>query len=305
MDIKQLRYFVRIVELGSFTKASEDLGVAQPALTYQIQKLEEEVNVELLHRHRRGVGLTDAGRLLLRKATGILEEAEQTVNELRALSAVPTGRIVLALPPSAARILLPDLVQIFHAAYPDVYFTVREGYTGHIFQWLVEGAVDLAISTEIESRTKFEAMPLYRDRLHLIGAGTTPSGDGSSIAMKDLSGLPLVIATHSHGGRRSVERAVSDAGGALSVKVEADSVEALKQLLLAGFGMTVMPRVLCQREIQEGSLWALEIREPAMVRAFGLVRPRDRPKSLALQELQRILVEQVQRAIAQGYWEQP
>jgi LysR family transcriptional regulator, nitrogen assimilation regulatory protein len=303
MDVRQLRYFVRIVELGSLGRASIDLGVAQPALTYHIQRLEEETGIMLLHRHRRGISLTEAGQSLLRRAHVILAEVDGALGEVRAYARFPTGRVSLALPPSAAYVLLARLVEAFHRSYPDVCLTVREGHTGYIYQWLVEGAAELAIYPAIDSHKDFETKPLYRYKMCLIGTGKRPGSKSGQVKLRQLADLPLVMTTESHRARQSVDRALAELGAKLSIKAEVDSLESLKQLILSGFGYSVMPRLLFQSELDMGKLWALELCEPEMVSTFALIWPRGRPLSLAAQEVQRILVAQVREAGASGCWD--
>jgi len=302
MDVRQLRYFTKIVELGSIRKASVELCIAQPALTHQMQRLEEEVNATLFNRHPRGVSLTDAGRLLLRKAILILEEVDRTVDELRAQSNVPSGRVSLAMQTVAARVLLPAVVDAFHALYPDVCLTVREGYSGFIYQWLAEGTVDLAICARIESRLNFEAIPLYREQMYLVGAGRKPV-KGNKISITQVAGLKHIVATELHEGRRAIHRAISAAGGTLNANIEVDSFETMKHLVMAGFGYAIIPRIGCRQEIQEGKLWALGITQSDLTRDFLLVQTRARSASFAVRELQRILMQEVAKIEAPGDWE--
>jgi DNA-binding transcriptional LysR family regulator len=127
MDLKQLQYFITVAELESFTRASEALGVAQPALSRQIRLLEVELRQNLLIRNGRGAIPTDAGKLLLGHARGIHHQLERAREELLHMRGGLTGRVALGLPPSLARALTVPLTRAFRVEMPDAQLTIREG----------------------------------------------------------------------------------------------------------------------------------------------------------------------------------
>lgn len=134
MDLRALRYFLSVAQLGSITRAAQALNVAQPALSRQIRKLEEELGVTLLLRRPRGVELTPAGARLLERAEAVFRSLREAAEELRSDTMEGVGRISLGVPPAMGVMLVPELMRRFRAAQPRAALHVREG-VGH---WLVE-----------------------------------------------------------------------------------------------------------------------------------------------------------------------
>ena len=126
MDLRQLEYFVRVAELGSFTRAALALDVAQPALSRQVRLLELELRQSLLARHGRGAAPTEAGQVLLEHARGILHQVEHARDELARLRGALVGRVTLGLPPSVARALAVPLVQAFGQQLPEARLSITE-----------------------------------------------------------------------------------------------------------------------------------------------------------------------------------
>ena len=126
MDLKQIAYFVRVAELGSFTRASLTLAIAQPALSRQIRLLEVELRQNLLVRNGRGVTLTEAGRLMLEHGRGILHQVERAREDLGRARGAMAGRVTVGLPPSLARLLTVPLSRAFRTHLPDASLSITE-----------------------------------------------------------------------------------------------------------------------------------------------------------------------------------
>ena len=144
MDLRQLEYFVRVAELGSFTRASSVLRVAQPALSRQVRALEVELRQTLFERNGRGVTLTDAGRLLLAHGRGILQQVARARQELDEQRGAAAGALSIGLPPSLSRTHTAPLVEGFRARFPRATLTVLEGLSTYMLEWLQLGRIDCA-----------------------------------------------------------------------------------------------------------------------------------------------------------------
>ena len=145
IDNRKLRYFVTVVEFGSFTKAADALHITQPALSRQVKQLEEELGVELLLREGRGIRITDAGEALLLHARTIARDFERLREDMQARSGEPTGRVVFGIPPTLADTLVPRLVEATRHKFPLVTLKVAEGLTPVLLGWLRSSDADLAI----------------------------------------------------------------------------------------------------------------------------------------------------------------
>lgn len=145
MDFRQLRTFACVAELGSLSKASDTLRVAQPALSRQIKLLEHELRTELFTRNGRGMVLTDAGRLLLARTSGIVRQIDQIRDDIQSAGGAPSGRVVLGLVPTVSCVLSARLARRTVERYPGISLCIVESYSGHLIEWLHRGEMDLAV----------------------------------------------------------------------------------------------------------------------------------------------------------------
>jgi len=213
MDLKQLEYFVRVAELGSFTRYSIELGVAQPALSRQVRSLEVELRQNLFERNGRGVTLTDAGSRLLAHGRGILQQVQRARQELEALRGTAAGALALGLPPSLSRSLTAPLVEAFRARLPAATLTVVEGLSTYMVEWLVQGRVDCAAVYNATPSPAVELQPVLEERLYLVSArGKARTAVGPPVSLAEVAARPLVIPTRPHAIRMQIETALAEAG---------------------------------------------------------------------------------------------
>ncbi|RZJ02531.1 MAG: LysR family transcriptional regulator, partial [Rubrivivax sp.] len=182
MDLKQLEYFVRVAELGSFTRASIALNVAQPALSRQVRQLEVELRQNLLTRNGRGAVLTEAGKLLLEHGRGILHQVEVAREELGAARGVLAGRVSIGLPPSLSRLITVPLTHAFRAQLPQAQLTLTEGFSLLMNEGLRMGNLDMAVLYNPDRSPDVEVATLHQEQLVLISpappAGAPAGGAG-------------------------------------------------------------------------------------------------------------------------------
>jgi LysR family nitrogen assimilation transcriptional regulator len=234
MNLNQIEAFIHVAEHGSFSKAAQVLGVAQPGLSRQVRALETELRETLLLRNGRGVSLTEAGRRLLEHGQGILHLVAQAREDLGAQRNEPVGQIVVAMPPTQARLHTLALVQAFRAEMPRARLAVMEGFSVHITEWLNSGRADLALVYDPEPLATLEIQPLAREGLVLVSpVGQAPRGP---LALADLARYPLVMPQRGHIFRKRMEAAAAMAGVRLQIEWEVSSVPAILDLVDAGLG---------------------------------------------------------------------
>ncbi|WP_343637730.1 LysR family transcriptional regulator [Roseateles sp.] len=234
MTLNQLEYFIQVAEHGSFSKAALVLGVAQPALSRQVRALETELHETLFLRNGRGVELTEAGRRLLEHGQGILHLVAQARDDLSAHRHEPLGQIVVAMPPTQARLHTLPLIEAFRVACPRARLVVMEGFSAHLTEWLVSGRADLALVYNPEPLPALEILPLREESLRLLSpAGAAPPGP---LTLAGLSRYPLVMPQRGHVFRKRMEEAAAMAGVQLRVDWEVSSVPAILELVGAGLG---------------------------------------------------------------------
>lgn len=304
MDVRQLRYFVEIVEAKSFTKAAERVHVAQPALGFQIRKLEDELGVALLHRHSRGVDPTEAGRALLRHAHAILRQIELARQELMDLSGPPRGAIALGITPTASALLATRLVEECAARFPGISLKLVEGLSEDVMRWLDDSRVDLGFTYNPDAVKGIATDPLLSEDLYFLA----PAGDapdlGKTITLAAACRHALILPSRPHGARVLIEDAASKRGITVEVTLEVDSVATIRELVEAGLGCTVLPYGAVRAGVEAGRLVAARITRPRISRTLHLGFRPSAPPSAASQAVHRVIQDVAAERVKAGggYW---
>lgn len=248
MELRQLRYFVRIVELGSMSRAALDLDMVQSALSQQVSRLESELSTRLLQRTPRGVVPTEAGVAFFREAQLTLRHAEQAVRS--AQQARLSGSVSVGLAPTTSAMLGLPMMQAMRARYPDVRLHMVEGMSGHLTDMLNARALDMAVLFDArlhggQARAggrRWQVHPLIEEELFLIRArGHHPESLPPQMALADLAGESLILPTGLHGLRSTLDTAFSQARFTPHLVLEVDSLSMVMAAVDAGLGSTVQP----------------------------------------------------------------
>ncbi len=241
MNLHQLEYFVRVAELGSFTRAALALDVAQPALSRQVRLLEVELRQNLLQRNGRGAVPTEAGELLLEHARGILHQVERAREELSRLRGGLAGRVALGLPPSVARVLAVPLMRAFRQQLPQARLAITEALTASMQEQLGSGRLDIAVLYNAQPLPGLEITPLASEELLLVrraAAGTHPP----AVRLRELAGIPLVIPSRPNAIRTHIEAQLATIGCQPDVALEIDGVAPILDLVEDGAGGAILSR---------------------------------------------------------------
>ncbi|AOV03601.1 LysR substrate-binding domain-containing protein [Delftia tsuruhatensis] len=248
MELRQLRYFVRIVELGSMSRAALDLDMVQSALSQQVSRLESELSTRLLQRTPRGVVPTEAGVAFFREAQLTLRHAEQAVRS--AQQARLSGSVSVGLAPTTSAMLGLPMMQAMRARYPDVRLHMVEGMSGHLTDMLNARALDMAVLFDARLHSgqaraggrRWQVHPLIEEELFLIRArGHHPEPLPPQMALADLAGESLILPTGLHGLRSTLDTAFSQARFTPHLVLEVDSLSMVMAAVDAGLGSTVQP----------------------------------------------------------------
>ena len=211
MDIRQLRYFVAIVEQGSFSRAAALLHVAQPALSLHVRNMEADLRVQLLHRSPKGVLPTEAGAILLRNARIIIDQLSIAEEEIRGHESDPAGEVRLGLPGTISEVLSVPLITATHQRYPKIKIRIAEAMSGFVLEWMRDGRIDLAILYRDVSDHGIATVRLIEEELSFFGPAEDPSRKnlptpGEPIAFADVARQPLILPGPSHGLRELLAR---------------------------------------------------------------------------------------------------
>lgn len=291
MDLARLRYFVAVVEAGSFSRGAAALHMSQPALSRQVLLLEQEVGQPLLVRTGRGAEPTEAGLALLGHARGIFELTERARADMRDRHASPHGRVVIGLPPRVAHVLTADLVERFRASYPDAVICVVEGLSIRLREWLVAGTLDIAILFDPPASPQIQEETLAREPLVLVGPKPLPR----RIRLADVAALPLVMPSGPNALRQLLEKETRPRGLPLQIVAEVDSVQTVLSLVARGVSHTVLPQSALRLWSYAQPLHVAAIHAPVIrnriVLAVPKARPATRPSRLAVELLRALALE--------------
>ena len=239
MELRQLRYFVRVLELGSISRAALDLELVQSALSQQISRLESELSTRLLQRTSKGVVATEAGMAFFREAQLTLRHADQAVRAAQ-LSRL-TGAVSVGLAPTTAAVLGLPLMRAMRERYPDVRLHMVEGMSGHLTTMLNSRQLDLTILFDTQAARRWSVLPLVEEKLFLIQARSGGVKLVASTRMADLKDVPLILPTGTHGLRSALDAAFLRAKFKPQLAAEIDSLAMTMSAVEAGLGSTVQP----------------------------------------------------------------
>jgi LysR family tcuABC transcriptional regulator len=239
MELRQLRYFVRVLELGSISRAALDLELVQSALSQQISRLESELSTRLLQRTSKGVVATEAGMAFFREAQLTLRHADQAVRAAQ-LSRL-TGAVSVGLASTTAAVLGLPLMRAMRERYPDVRLHMVEGMSGHLTSMLNSRQLDLTILFDTQAARRWSVLPLLEEKLFLIQNKTDSPQTFNRTRMADLKDIPLILPTGTHGLRSALDAAFVRAKFKPQLAAEIDSLVMTMAAVEAGLGSTVQP----------------------------------------------------------------
>ncbi|ORE96313.1 putative transcriptional regulator of protochatechuate degradation (LysR family) protein [Stappia sp. 22II-S9-Z10] len=292
MEIKQLRYFKRVADAGSVSRAAAALSVAQPAVSRQIANLEEALGTPLFFRNGRGVKLTEAGKQLYAHTSEILEAVRHAEQNVRDTVGVAKGTLLIGSTPTVIRYLAPPLLRRVAKTHPELDLEFTEGFSGYVNEWLSNGLLDVAILHDATRTQHFLTEPLLREELVFAVADGTAERTTAPITLTDAANHGLVLPRRSHGLRLMVERAAAQARLTLVVRSEVDSIEAIKSMVREDHAATILPRGAVT---PEDGLMVRPISEPMLWRTLILATSSQRPVSqttrAVIQELKAVVRE--------------
>jgi LysR family transcriptional regulator, nitrogen assimilation regulatory protein len=292
MDLKQLEYFVNVVDLGGFSRAGRLLGVAQPAISRQIRSLEVELRQNLLLRNGRGATPTEAGKRLLGHARGILQQVDRARREVDESKDAPVGHVVVGLPPTVARHLTLPVVREFRQRYAGGSLSIVEGLSATIHEWLLVGRVDVGVVYNHIASPAVDVRPLFDEQLCLIAAGRK-GRPVRALRLRELPLYPLIIPSRPNAIRMLVDTRLAELGLKPQVAMEIDAVPAILELVAEGHGNAVLsPRALDNTDAAR-LLCARPIVQPRLASRLAVATSAQRPST----PIQQRTVELIERLI--------
>lgn len=298
MQLNQLAYFVAVAEEGSFTRAAERVGVAQPSLSQQLKALETDLGAQLVHRARGKVGLTASGETLLPVARRMLADAETARREIRELAALGRGRVRLGSTPSLCTGLLPAVLADYCKKYPAVDIMVQEGGSRDLEAALTQGALDVAliIDASLDDDPDLATVPLLTEELVVISRHGDPAPTRRArMEIKELKDVPLVMFRAGYDLRETTLAACRAAGFEPTFAIEGGELDAVLEFVQAGLGVAVVPSTVVRDKFR-----ATPISAPGLHRTVLLARRRDLEPPRAAQVLIESLIAFLRTSAAHG-----
>ncbi|MDP3084644.1 MAG: LysR substrate-binding domain-containing protein [Rubrivivax sp.] len=300
MELRQLRYFVRIVELGSFSQAAAALGVVTSAVSQQISRLESELSTRLLQRTSTGVRPTDAGLAFWRQAQLALRHADDAVHAAKL--ARLSGHVSVGLAPSTATVLGLPLMLAMRERYPDVRLRLVESLSGDLAQMLSARQLDLAVLFQAEAARRWSSVALLHEQLFVIGAPTLAGMPrGRSARLASLGELALVLPSASHNLRSLVDAAFARAKTVPNVVAEVDGLSLLMDAVSAGIGATLQPGAAVAR-LRGTDFAVIPVADAHARRPNLLVSLCDDELSPAAIAARVVIAELAVRLVSEGRW---
>jgi len=319
MDLRQIEYFVRVAELGSFTRAAVALDVAQPALSRQVRLLEVELRQNLLIRNGRGAAPTEAGKLLLEHGRGILHQVERAREELGRVRGALAGRVAIGLPPSVAKLLTVPITREFRARMPEATLSISEGLSVGMQEQLATGRLDIALLYNAVPTADIEVTPLLDEPLFLVRRANPASLEkparkpavalahqrgrehrstvGKPITLRELAALPLVIPSRPNAIRMLVESELAGIGLRPDIALEIDGVSAILDLVADGAGHAVLSRNAVDTAAVPQAFTIHPLSEPPLISRLFVAISSQRPATLT----QKAMLELIRQIAVARY----
>jgi LysR family transcriptional regulator, hydrogen peroxide-inducible genes activator len=272
MNLKDLKYLVALADTGHFGRAAERTFVSQPTLSAQLKKLEEYLGVKLVERQPKNVQLTDVGKQVVARARRMLNEGDEIIALARNGTDPLAGKLKIALIPTIGPYLLPRVMRKIRKALPKLGLMLYEYQTEALLKRLRDGEIDLGIMALPTSQEGVEARELYQEAFTVALPNGHPLAMKSTIKVADLKGQTLLLLEDGHCLRDQALEVCSRVDVREAEDYRATSLETLRQMVVAGLGVTLLPELAVESPF--GSQSGLAIRQfvkPAPTRTVGAV----------------------------------
>lgn len=302
LSLKQLRYFVAIVDAGALSRAAETLSIAQSALSHHVAEMEATLGVTLLDRGARGVSVTAAGRRLHEHAGAILAALEKAELDVRTVAGMTAGPIAIGLCHTAVEVVSLPIMQETRRLWPDIQLTVVEGLSGALIDRVIAGELDFAVAYNPPPDRRLNAVPVLEEHLYLVGLPSIIGAEPGPVPFMKMPSGQILGMNRFHSSRSILDSQPLRDVVSPSIFLELDSLNAMRKALVAGLGCTILAKATVGDLVADGIIHARLIVEPEITRQLTIVSLADRPETRASVEIAAILKSTLTRAVAEGSW---
>ncbi|EDB3977379.1 tricarballylate utilization LysR family transcriptional regulator TcuR [Salmonella enterica subsp. enterica serovar Typhimurium] len=300
MELRQLRYFVRIIETGSMGSAAQDLDIGVSALSQQMSRLENELAIRLLQRTSRGVTPTNAGLAFYSQAQLALRHADDAI--LAAREARLSGHVSVGMAPSTASILGIPFIHAMQENYADVRLHVVESLSGNLERMINTRQIDLAIVFQKDKILRWSARPILEEQLFLIGSHALLAAlPDNPITPEQLAGIPLIMPSQGHGLRGRLDAVCQEHALNVEIVAEIDGLALLMRAVRDGLGATLQPGAAISH-LDNDALRVIGIHNPVLSRPNFLVSLSDDELTPAGLAARVVLTKVMRQLVDAGEW---
>lgn len=283
MTLTQLRYFLAVIRYGSISGAASQIHVAQPAISQRLRQLEEELGQTLFRRLPRGIELTQAGHYLKEHALEILRRVDSVHDDMRSSVTNPFGNVKLGMSTAVNTKFCVAVLEKVSQDYPNIRLALTEHMSGTLLEWVESGRIDLAVVYDVPTETPLAVHSLGQENLYLVTDVALKQTLPASVSLAQMTELPLILPAFPQTLRLTIERAFTVAlGRPPRVLLDVDSTYAIKKLVSAGKGQSILSIHSVSDEIERGELAITPIEGPAITRTINLVTHRNRAADAAV-----------------------
>ncbi|ECG1109232.1 TPA_asm: tricarballylate utilization LysR family transcriptional regulator TcuR [Salmonella enterica subsp. enterica serovar Typhimurium] len=300
MELRQLRYFVRIIETGSMGSAAQDLDIGVSALSQQMSRLENELAIRLLQRTSRGVTPTNAGLAFYSQAQLALRHADDAI--LAAREARLSGHVSVGMAPSTASILGIPFIHAMQENYADVRLHVVESLSGNLERMINTRQIDLAIVFQKDKILRWSARPILEEQLFLIGSHALLAAlPDNPITPEQLAGIPLIMPSQGHGLRGRLDAVCQEHALNVEIVAEIDGLALLMRAVRDGLGTTLQPGAAISH-LDNDALRVIGVHNPVLSRPNFLVSLSDDELTPAGLAARVVLTKVMRQLVDAGEW---
>jgi LysR family nitrogen assimilation transcriptional regulator len=276
MTLRQLKYFVEIARYRNFSRAAEQLHIAQPALSQNIAALEDELGVKLFERHARGIDLSPAGHRLFDRAAELLIQFDGLKDVVADRESRPSGHVRLSVAGSLASVVIAPVLSELSQLYPDIELTATEGLSYEVRSQVESGRAHVALMPSASELEGMEWLPVFEERFMVFGAYESMESEPDPVQFVDVARRPLAVPDRAHDLRKVIERAANAIDCALDVRYELNSPPMIVAIVKQGLAYAILPNSACVEAVAAKAIACRQVVSPELTRVQGLVWRKDR-----------------------------
>ena len=300
MDLRQFSTFLEVAEQGSLRRASARLRVAETALSRQMRLLEQEFGVTLFRRHGRGLALTPDGEAMRERLVPLVNGLAQLKTDMLSRRGEIAGRVTIGVPWVLLERLSAGLARRFIRRHPGVNIRFIGGFADYLRDALLGGEADMALMFDPQPSAAMALRPLFTERMLLIGAPAAGHRMDRPVPFRRIAEVPLVMPSPRNPFRQRVEALAAERDIVLQVRFEAEALAPQKALALEGVAQMLGSPEAVRQELEDGTLCAALLTEPAITRTLYLAEPRGRSISVASRSLAEAVMAEIGRTALQA-----